>query len=135
MALAALMRYKDKKFSTNGLTSCTSKQQYIELYSGPEFLMHVRYSYLMNTIFVTMMFGASMPVLFPIAFLSLFLVYLMENFMLFYVYRLPVSYDGTLHKVVLRYMKFASLVSFAFNFWQISNQGLLNYQVYDDTQH
>jgi hypothetical protein len=134
MAVRALMRYKDKKFSKNGLTSCTSRQQYIELYSGPEFLMHVRYSYLMNTIFVTMMFGTTLPILFPIAFLSIFLVTLFENFMLFYVYRLPISYDGTLHKTVLRYMKYASLVSFAFNFWQISNQGLLNYKIYDEDE-
>ena len=87
----------------------------------------MRYSYLLNTIFVTMMYGTAIPILFPIAFLSIFLVYFFENFMLFYVCKMPVAYDGTLHKIVLRQLKYAALVGFALNFWQLSNYGLFDY--------
>ena len=102
MVLRSANRLYDRKFSSNGLTRCTTRQQYISLYSGPDFVMHVRYSYLLNVIFVTMMYGTTMPILFPIAFLSIALVYFLENFMLFYVCKMPVAYDNTLNKMVLR---------------------------------
>ena len=94
------MRFLDRCCSKNG-TRCTTPQQYINLYSGPEFLIHFRYSQTLNIIYVTMMYGPSLPILFPIAFLSFLITYFLEIFMLFYVYRVPITYDETLHVSVL----------------------------------
>ena len=95
-----IMRFLDRCCSKNG-TRCTTPQQYINLYSGPEFLIHFRYSQTLNIIYVTMMYGPSLPILFPIAFLSFLITYFLEIFMLFYVYRVPITYDETLHVSVL----------------------------------
>jgi len=39
----------------------------MDLYSGPEYIIHYKYSLLLNSAFVTMMYGLGMPILFPIA--------------------------------------------------------------------
>lgn len=69
-----------------------------------------------------MMHGPSLPILFPIGFVSFIITYFVEIFMLFYVYKLPITYDETLHLSVLKYLKHASIMAFAFNFWVFSNQ-------------
>lgn len=48
-------------------TKTTTLQQYVELYSGPVYLIHYKYSAILNITFVTMMYGLGLPVLFPIA--------------------------------------------------------------------
>ena len=60
--------------------------------------MDFRYARLKTNIFVTMMYGAGLPILFPIAFISFLVTYLMEVYMLFYVYRVPPAYGMKLYK-------------------------------------
>jgi hypothetical protein len=79
-------RMLDKFFALGKKTSTTNIQQYINLYSGPKYLMHYKYSAIMNIVFIAMMFGAGMPILFPIAAVSLSCFYCLEKFMLYYVY-------------------------------------------------
>ena len=53
---------------------------YIDLYSGPEYIIHYKQAQVLNIVFVTMMYGLGMPILFPIAFISLFIIYATERF-------------------------------------------------------
>jgi hypothetical protein len=52
---------------------------YVDLYSGPEYVIHYKYSFIMNVVFMTFMFGAGLPILFPIAVCSLSVLYVMER--------------------------------------------------------
>jgi len=61
-----------------------SEREYVKLYSGPEYLLHFKYSYLLNISFITFMFGAGMPILFPIALLSVCIFYILERLNLAY---------------------------------------------------
>ena len=67
-------------------TAKTNIQQYINLHSGSKYLLHYRYSTILNVVFITMMFGAGMPILFPIAAMSLTCFFCLEKFMLYYVF-------------------------------------------------
>jgi len=40
---------------------------YRDLYSGPDYVIHFKYSGILNTMYITMMYGLGMPLLFPIA--------------------------------------------------------------------
>jgi len=51
----------------------------------------------MNIVFVTMMYGVGLPILFPIACLSFIAIYFLDLYLLFYVYRKPPDYDSKLH--------------------------------------
>lgn len=53
---------------------------YIDLYSGPEYIIHYKQAQVLNIVFVTMMYGLGMPILFPIAFISFFIIYATERF-------------------------------------------------------
>ena len=67
-------------------TKKTSMQLYIDLYSGPEYLIHFKYSGMMNVTFVTLMYGMGMPILFPIAALTYFNLYTLERLLVSYFY-------------------------------------------------
>ena len=52
---------------------------YVDLYSGPEYVIHYKYSFILNVVFMTFMFGAGLPILFPLAVCSLVVLYIMER--------------------------------------------------------
>ena len=66
-----------------------SVQDYVELWAGPAYAIHYKYSFIMNTIFITFMFGAGIPILFPIALATFFVLYIMERLQLATSYRHP----------------------------------------------
>ena len=76
-----LKRFIDSGFS---LSKDQTKKQviidYVDLYSGPEYVIHYKYSFIMNVVFMTFMFGAGLPILFPLAVCSLLVLYIMERF-------------------------------------------------------
>jgi hypothetical protein len=60
---------------------------YIDLYSGPEYMMHFRYSAQMVMIYVAFMYGLFMPIIFFIALVGIFNMYVVERLALCYYYR------------------------------------------------
>ena len=54
-------------------------RDYVNLYAGPASAIHYKYSFILNIIFITFMFGAGIPILFPIALASLVVLYIMER--------------------------------------------------------
>ena len=88
--------------------------------------MHYKYSSMMNITYITMMFGAGLPVLFPIAAAAFLVLYTVENFLLYYVYKQPPAYDEKLNNAVLARLSYAPLFILAFGYWMLSNHQLLN---------
>ena len=84
--------------------------------------MHYKYSALLTIIFVTMTFGFGIPILFPIAAMSILILYLVEKTMLYYAYRLPPMYDERLSQSVLKTLYWAPIYYLAFGYWMASNK-------------
>ena len=59
-------------------TKSTSIQAYLDVRAGPEYLMHFKYSTILNSVFVTFMFGFGIPILFPIAAVTFLIIYAIE---------------------------------------------------------
>ena len=110
-------KYKTKK---------TSIQAYLNVYTGPVYLMHYKYSTMLNVIFVTFVYGAGIPILFPIAALSMLILYFQEKLMLYYGYRVPPMYDERLSQKVLNQLQWAPMFLLFFGYWMYSNQQLLS---------
>lgn len=55
--------------------------------------MHYKYSYILVVVFVTFTFGVGLPILFPIGFLSISLLYITERLMIVYSYRRPIMFS------------------------------------------
>ena len=73
-------RCLDRRFSRNkNNTKKKNVQQYVDLYAGPIYLMHFKYSTMLNVTFITMMYGVGVPVLYPIALVSFIVLYVVER--------------------------------------------------------
>lgn len=116
-------RLLDNGFSRNTMkTKKTTLQQYIEIYSGPVFFIHYKYSAILNIVFVTMMYGMGLPILFPVASLSLLTLYCVEKTMLHYCYREPPMYDEKLNTNALSILTWAPCLFLSFGYWMLSNK-------------
>ena len=64
----------------------------------------------MSTFFISMVFSGVIPALIPITFVSFFLLYMTDKFLLFKYYQTPIQYTQKLHKAFL-YVLYLSLLA------------------------
>ena len=74
-----IRRYIDGYSSSKDVTNRVSIQNYVILYSGPDVALPLRYSALMNLIYVTFTFGIGIPALFPICAFGVTNMYICER--------------------------------------------------------
>lgn len=116
------LRKKDRNFTNDYLrTQKKSIQQYIDIYSGPEFMIHFRYSTIMNTVFVCLMYGTALPILYPIALMSFVILYILERLLVFYYYKQPPVFDEKMTMNSISMMLWAPFFYMAFSYWFLGN--------------
>lgn len=103
-------------------TKKVTNQQYINLYSGPEYLMHFRYSAIMLQIYVAFTYGLFMPVMFPIALLGVFNMYVVERLSLAYYFRQPPMFDEKLNQRAIDILQQAPFAMFFTAYWALGNR-------------
>jgi hypothetical protein len=103
-------------------TKKTSIKSYMDIYLGPTYFMHYKYSTVLNICFVTFMYGFGMPILFPVAVVSFIVLYFIEKSMLYYSYRMPPMYDERLSDSVLSKLRVAPIIYLAFGYWMASSK-------------
>lgn len=87
--------------------------------------MHYKYSGMLNTAYIAMMYGGGMPILFPIAAAQLIVLYIIENYKFYRCYTQPPAYDEKLNKFCLNKLEKAPLILLAFSYWIYSNKQIL----------
>jgi len=126
-SIRTLKRILDKCRAKEGSpTKSVTMQQYCNIFAGPNFFLHFKYSSILNTMFICMMYGAGMPQLFPLALITYCVVYFIEKYMLYYVYKSPPAYDEYLSEAVLGRMKIAPLFLLGFGYWMLTNKQILS---------
>lgn len=88
--------------------------------------MHYKYSTILTTCYVTFMYGFGLPYLFPVAILSMAVLYFTEKTMLYYCYRSPPMYDEKTYELVIKMLKGAPIFYCAFGYWMCSSNQLLS---------
>ena len=73
-------------------------------------------------VFVTFLFGFGIPILFPIATLSILVLYWTEKYALYYIYKQPPMYDASLTGDILSLLRMAPVLYFACGYWMLTNQ-------------
>eukprot|EP00355_Strombidium_rassoulzadegani_P007408 CAMPEP_0168620868 /NCGR_PEP_ID=MMETSP0449_2-20121227/7377_1 /TAXON_ID=1082188 /ORGANISM="Strombidium rassoulzadegani, Strain ras09" /LENGTH=1171 /DNA_ID=CAMNT_0008661923 /DNA_START=74 /DNA_END=3586 /DNA_ORIENTATION=+ len=121
-ALPGLFRGLDTKFSGNVYaTKKSSMAQYKQLYSGADYTIHFKYSGVLNIVYITMMYGLGMPILFALAAFNFLNQYICERFIVAYQVKLPAALDDKLTNGCINMLKWAPIL-FLFNgYWMISN--------------
>jgi hypothetical protein len=103
---------------------------YVDLYSGPEYFIHFKYSGILNVAFVTMLYGLGIPLLFLVAAFTYFVLYSLERLLVAYFYQLPPTFDDQMTKNALRIIRWASVLHLFFGYWMLSNKQIFQ-NVYD----
>ncbi|CAI2375497.1 unnamed protein product [Moneuplotes crassus] len=133
--MSLFFRILDKGLTCNKYkTRSKTIQQYIDLYSGPEYLVHFKYSRILNIVFTSFTYGLAIPWLFPIGLITLVIDYIVDKLCIVYYYREPPSYDNKLNKATISLMQWAPLFMFGVGFWMFSNRQIFENYVELDTQ-
>lgn len=103
-------------------TKTTQIYQYLDLYTGPDYIVHYKYSGILNVTYVTMLYGLGLPMLFPIAFLSYFIFWATERYQIAYTYQLPPAMDDKMTVNAMKLLSYTPIL-FLFNgYWMLSNR-------------
>lgn len=95
--------------------------QYINLYSGADYTLHFKYSTVLNVVYITMMYGVGMPMLFPLAAFNFFNQWITERIIVAYQVRLPPALDDKLTNNCIGMLKGAPLLLLFNGYWMITN--------------
>jgi len=118
-----------KNSANKSSTVAKTIQAFESVYNGPIFLIHYKYSFILNVSFVAFLYGPGMPFLFPMAFLALFGLYTVERLMIVYVYQKPPMYDSTINQNTLYLLSLAPVLYAASAAWTYSNQQVFHNRV------
>ena len=94
----------------------------MDLYCGPEMIMHDSYAVIIKTVYVTFTYGFALPILFPIAMLSFLILYFTERVRLAFFYRNPPQFNLTLDNLAISNLKYAPLTMMVLGFWFMGNR-------------
>jgi hypothetical protein len=103
-------------------TKCTQIYQYLDLYTGPDYIIHYKYSTILNIIYVTMLYGLGLPILFPIAIISFFIFWATERYQVAYTYQLPPAMDDKLTTNAMTLLSYTPIIFLLNGFWMIGNR-------------
>lgn len=102
-------------------TKQTSLNSYKQVYMGYDFELHVKYTNAMVMMFTAMMYGLSMPIMFPITAIFMYTYWLCERIQVVWIYKLPPKLNNKLTTDVLRILKLAPLFLLFNSFWILDN--------------
>ncbi len=88
-----------------------------QAYSGAEWDLWGRYAQLMMTVYVTLMYGAGMPILFVIAAFTFLITYWLDRISFLRLYSIPRRYDHTLAQFAFHVLPWAVLLHSSFALW------------------
>jgi hypothetical protein len=103
-------------------TKKTSRVPFKALYSGPDYVIHFKYSGVLNIVYITFFYGLGLPMLFPVAVFSIFSLWANERFSIAYVNKLPPSLDDKLTKNGINALKWAPMLLCLNGYWMVSNR-------------
>jgi hypothetical protein len=96
------------------------------LYGGKDYVIHFKFSNILNIVYITMMYGIGMPILFPIAMFNFLNQYVSERIIVAYYMKQPPALDDKLIRNCLHMLKWAPLLLLSNGFWMVSNQQIFN---------
>lgn len=103
-------------------TTETSMSGFKTNWIGGEYLIHYKQSDTLNIVYVTMMYGIGMPILFPLAAFNFLNQWICERMIVAWYMRLPPSLDNTMMNNFISKVRFAPLFMIFNGYWMISNQ-------------
>jgi hypothetical protein len=123
----AIKQWMDRKFGSDiYVTKKTSMALYKALYSGNEYVIHFKNSNILNIVYMTMMYGVGMPLLFPVAAFNFMNQFLCERIIVAYTVPLPPALDDKLSNNMIALFLWSPLLLLFNGYWMLSNPEIFN---------
>jgi len=125
----------DRKFGDDKYeTRKTSMAMYKATYTGSEYVIHFKQSGILNIVYMTMMYGVGMPILFPVAAFNFMNQYLCERIIVAYTVPLPPALDDRLSNNMISLFLWSPLLMLFNGYWMLSNPEIFdNVYSYQDS--
>lgn len=133
--MAVVKRGMDTNFTYDPFkTKKASMLNYKRVYTSGDFQIHTKYTTVMNITFTAMMYGLSMPMLFPLAGLSIYSMRVCNRIQVAWLDKLPPAMNDSIMGQVLNVLKFSPLFLIFNSFWMMDNKQMFdnqwNYKLY-----
>ena len=134
--LQTSLRWFDRKFTSNRyITRNSSMAIYKMFHSGIEYEIHFKYAAVLNVSCITLMYGAGLPILFPIAAFNFCNQYICERYIVAFQVRKPPVLDDKLARNAVQLLHWGPILLMFNGYWMLSNhQIFLNTWSYIDKQ-
>jgi hypothetical protein len=109
------------------ITRKRTRQEFLELHTGPEFGMGIRYSQMLTTIFVIVVFASGMPSLYILCFTFFFISYWIDKILILRYYRSPPHINLYMPKLFAFLIFFGVIIHLCFAIWVYGNKYILPY--------
>lgn len=104
--------------------SAVTQRDLDQLYEGAEFDPGSRIPYILTTLFTCLLYSGGMPLMLPIACVTLTLTYWAEKWLILRHYRIPPAYDHSLPTAAVRATPYALALHLTFSIWAYGNPDL-----------
>jgi hypothetical protein len=123
-------QYLDRGFGSDSYkTQMPTAQAYVDLYAGPVYLIHYRYSMILLHIGCAFMYGTCMPILYIVAFVAFIVLFINERVLVCYYYREPPSFDEEITMKAMNIIQWIPILALPIIFWQMGNRQIFETEV------
>lgn len=121
------MQKLDRNFGTDTYqTKMPTAQAYVDLYAGPVYLIHYRYSMILLHISCAFLYGTCMPILYIVAFFAFVVLFINERVLVCYYYREPPSFDEEITIKAMSIIQWIPILCLPVIFWQMGNRQIFD---------
>jgi len=122
-SMYTLSRYNDRAWTREVYkTKCKTISQYIDKMSGPQNDIFDNYSYIITIVWINMVFGVGLPLLFPLTLASLISLYIFEKLLTVYWYKKSAMLNDRLNKNAIKLMKWSVHFYTVAGYWFLTNR-------------
>jgi hypothetical protein len=102
-----------------------TQDEYEDLYTGPEYILQLRFAQVTALVFVTFTFSSGMPLLYYITFISLFITYWTDKILVTKYFRKENGFTADLSRNVVNMLYWAVVIHIPFGYLMLSEPNLL----------
>lgn len=115
-----------KRYPNTSETRCRTISEYYEYYSGPDYVIENNQAALLNFILTCFLFGAGLPMLFPIALICLLILYYYEKKTICRQVRKPPDFEPKANDHLVDILLDGPILYSLFGYWMYSNPLLIH---------
>ncbi len=124
--IALVKRCLDSKFCVKKFTKKKSRKEFIDLYTGPQFNIGMRYSQILTTIFASLIYSSGIPLLYICCFFFFLITYWIDKFLVLRLYRNPPHIDLYVSKLFNMVILVGMIIHLCFAIWIYGNTHILS---------